>query len=479
MWIAEQKHAAEQKKVEELRKNIEEERQLQELRQLQAANGNKAAAVERLDWMYQGPMAAEREKTAEEYLLGKEYKPEEGKTDLSKLGDSKYGALALNQTALPANDAFSRLHEDPMMVIRYVRCWLCAFSTVVARADTCDDECSMRQKNAQESIMKNPVKMGKIKAKVEKILEDKEARKKAKKEAKKERKRSKREEKKKRKRARGSSDLSDESDYEEKEHHRHSHRAARSPSPRRSRSRDRSPRGDRHARRRDDSVDRYERRMDSRGEGEQRGRHDLRGDSRDQASRHRRIVSPQRPPSRRSRSRSRGRVSRDDRREGGFDRDRKRAHDREDDRDHEARSTSRQEREQRDSFGRDVNAVHCSDAGEKLSAGRTRSNSRSLDRPSRRDDRDRGRDRYDDSHDRERSHGHGRRANSRSRSPSSSRHGRITREYDTRRRDDDSRVSHRDSDRRSTDHAKRQRVDDGGKYGLIHTAGAVSSAPIC
>lgn len=122
VWIAEQKHAAEQKKVEELRKNIEEERQMQELRQMQAAHGDKKAAVERLDWMYQGPMAAaEKDKTAEEYLLGKEFKPQESGADLRKLDDSKYGALAMNQAALPANDAFSRLHEDPMMVIRCVR----------------------------------------------------------------------------------------------------------------------------------------------------------------------------------------------------------------------------------------------------------------------------------------------------------------------------------------------------------------------
>ncbi|CAI5719144.1 unnamed protein product [Peronospora destructor] len=78
VWIAEQKHAAEEKKVAELRKNIEEERQLQELRQLQAEQGNKLAAVERVDWMYEGPSAA-REKTAEEFLLGKEYKGDEEK----------------------------------------------------------------------------------------------------------------------------------------------------------------------------------------------------------------------------------------------------------------------------------------------------------------------------------------------------------------------------------------------------------------
>lgn len=69
--------------------------------------------------------------SAEEYLLGKEYKPENsGGSDLRKLGDAKYGALALAKTALPANDAFSRLNEDPMMLIRCVGVEACVYSGV-------------------------------------------------------------------------------------------------------------------------------------------------------------------------------------------------------------------------------------------------------------------------------------------------------------------------------------------------------------
>ncbi|KAG2524437.1 hypothetical protein JM16_004951 [Phytophthora kernoviae] len=173
VWIAEQKHAAEEKKVAELRKNIEEERQLQELRQLQASQGNKSAAIERVDWMYEGPSAA-REKTAEEFLLGKEYNGEDekvAKEDVNLSATTKYGSLALSKTTLPANDAFQRLNEDPMMLIR------------------------KRQQAAREQVLKNPVKMNRIKAKVDSLLEDKKTRKKAKKAAKKEKKHARREEK--------------------------------------------------------------------------------------------------------------------------------------------------------------------------------------------------------------------------------------------------------------------------------------------
>ncbi|RLN61541.1 hypothetical protein BBP00_00005335 [Phytophthora kernoviae] len=191
VWIAEQKHAAEEKKVAELRKNIEEERQLQELRQLQASQGNKSAAIERVDWMYEGPSAA-REKTAEEFLLGKEYNGEDEKVakgDVDLSATTKYGSLALSKTTLPANDAFQRLNEDPMMLIR------------------------KRQQAAREQVLKNPVKMNRIKAKVDSLLEDKKARKKAKKAAKKEKKHARREEKRRlKKKRKHSTDDSDDSE---------------------------------------------------------------------------------------------------------------------------------------------------------------------------------------------------------------------------------------------------------------------------
>ncbi|GMF60507.1 unnamed protein product [Phytophthora fragariaefolia] len=192
-----QKHAAEEKKVAELRKNIEEERQLQELRQLQAAQGNKSAAVERLDWMYEGPSAAQ-EKSAEEYLLGKEYRGEDEKAakgDVDLSTTTKYGSLALTKSTLPANDAFQRLNEDPMMLIR------------------------KRQQAAREEVLKNPVKMKRIKDQVERLKDDKKARKKAKKAAKKEKKHARKEEKRrlknKRKHSEDDSEESDASRYED------------------------------------------------------------------------------------------------------------------------------------------------------------------------------------------------------------------------------------------------------------------------
>lgn len=115
VWIAEQKHAAEGKKLDELRKNIEEERQLQELRELQAAHGDKKAAIERVEWMYEAPMV-QQEKSTEEYLLGKKLKSEVSGQQLSE----KYGSLGNNNATNAAYENFSRLNEDPMLQIKFV-----------------------------------------------------------------------------------------------------------------------------------------------------------------------------------------------------------------------------------------------------------------------------------------------------------------------------------------------------------------------
>lgn len=87
VWIAEQNAEKEKKKLAELQKQINEERQIQELRELQVASGQIVKTVDTtLDWMYEGP-AGQAEQSAEEYLLGKIYKPKAEQTsELKEVG---------------------------------------------------------------------------------------------------------------------------------------------------------------------------------------------------------------------------------------------------------------------------------------------------------------------------------------------------------------------------------------------------------
>jgi hypothetical protein len=117
----------------ELQKQINEERQIQELRQLQVASGQVVKNVDTsLDWMYEGP-AAQSEQTTEEYLLGKIFKQKDGSgNEIKEIGQSlahrlsphlvcsaaqQPGSLWLNKITTK-NDTFTRLHEDPMMLIK-------------------------------------------------------------------------------------------------------------------------------------------------------------------------------------------------------------------------------------------------------------------------------------------------------------------------------------------------------------------------
>jgi hypothetical protein len=105
--------------VLEWKKNIEEERQLKELREMQAkVQGGSAKHGDRVDWMYEGPMSAsQREKTTEDYLLGKEYVPEAEANPLKQLTQQP-GSLYMGTATSTINDTFSRLNEDPMMMIK-------------------------------------------------------------------------------------------------------------------------------------------------------------------------------------------------------------------------------------------------------------------------------------------------------------------------------------------------------------------------
>ena len=148
-WIAEEKDKAEQRKMQELQKQLKEERQVMELKQLQQDAGLGKASAARVDWMYEGPAAA-AQPSAEEYLLGKEYK-ETGAAanndvkELAEAAASKPGSLWLSKTTA-ANESFRRRTEDPLVAIK------------------------LREKAARERILANPMRMQAIRQAVRAAL---------------------------------------------------------------------------------------------------------------------------------------------------------------------------------------------------------------------------------------------------------------------------------------------------------------------
>ena len=124
----------------ELQKQLKEERQVMELRKLQEDAGLVKKSMGRVDWMYEGPAAADNGPSAEEYLLGKEYKGEAGSDDVQDLATKvaeKPGSLWLQKTTT-ANESFRRRTEDPLVAIR------------------------LREQAARERILANPLRMQKI-----------------------------------------------------------------------------------------------------------------------------------------------------------------------------------------------------------------------------------------------------------------------------------------------------------------------------
>ena len=130
------------------KRQIVEERQVQELRQLQAGTGSAVKLSDAtLDWMYQGPQAAEKE-YAEEYLMGKTYKgngsaPPEPPTipDAQYKTEPEAGANANAKwisKVTSKNDTFTRMHEDPMLMIK------------------------QKEKAAKEAVLNNPAKMARL-----------------------------------------------------------------------------------------------------------------------------------------------------------------------------------------------------------------------------------------------------------------------------------------------------------------------------
>lgn len=110
VWIAEQQQQAEEIKIKELAKQIQKEREEEELNRI---SGKKSNRLDRgIDWMYQGgprsdgkPSAYEeeqRKKEQEDYLLGKEFNPD----------NAKKGDLAVAESTVGVNMVLTRASEN-------------------------------------------------------------------------------------------------------------------------------------------------------------------------------------------------------------------------------------------------------------------------------------------------------------------------------------------------------------------------------
>jgi hypothetical protein len=122
---------------------------------------------------------------ADEFLLGKAFEPKAEKAEVSELisrTSQQPGALWSATSARPSgNEAFSRLHEDPMMLIR------------------------KQELKARESVVKNPLKMARVKKEIEaQLRQEKEHQKDARRKRKDEKKARKREKKDKKESKKGS-----------------------------------------------------------------------------------------------------------------------------------------------------------------------------------------------------------------------------------------------------------------------------------
>ncbi|GLT52778.1 hypothetical protein SLA2020_260980 [Shorea laevis] len=150
VWKAEQKHDAEQKKLEELRKQIQEERERSEFRLLQEQAG-LVPKQERLEFLYDSGLSVGKGsasssgggggggfKALEEALPTS--KPAADAS--SKQSPSVPGAL-FEDKPHSANDAWRKLHSDPLLLIR------------------------QREQEALARIKNNPVQMACIRKSVE------------------------------------------------------------------------------------------------------------------------------------------------------------------------------------------------------------------------------------------------------------------------------------------------------------------------
>uniref|UniRef100_A0A5B7BDQ2 CBF1-interacting co-repressor CIR N-terminal domain-containing protein n=1 Tax=Davidia involucrata TaxID=16924 RepID=A0A5B7BDQ2_DAVIN len=144
VWKAEQKHDAEQKKLEELRKQIQEERERSEFRLLQEQAG-LVPKQERLDFLYDSGLAVGKGSSDGFKALEafpKSY-PETAASSSAKQQQPSVAGALFEEKPQSANDAWRKLHSDPLLLIR------------------------QREQEALARVKNNPIQMAMIRKSVE------------------------------------------------------------------------------------------------------------------------------------------------------------------------------------------------------------------------------------------------------------------------------------------------------------------------
>ncbi|XP_028675205.1 pre-mRNA-splicing factor CWC25 homolog isoform X2 [Erpetoichthys calabaricus] len=195
VWKAEQKHEAEQKKINELQKELQQERAREEMQRYAESTGAVKKKDDRLDWMYQGPGSHIKQ---EEYLMGRPVdkyifeKYEQKESGPSEETGLLPGTIFSTNASNSVQDLAAKIREDPLFLIR------------------------KQEEDRKREVLKNPVKMKKIREMLQQNLKKKSKKKDKKKKHK--------------KRHRKSSD-SESSSSEDERFAKKSHTRKRTPSP--------------------------------------------------------------------------------------------------------------------------------------------------------------------------------------------------------------------------------------------------------
>ena len=146
VWKREQEAAKEQQKLKELKKQIEEERAKEEMYTVAEAAGIRAKS-DKLDWMYQGGVAARQEADQRQEAAVEKQQSQQQAVPAADTAVNLPSFYASENPA-SANEMWRRMHSDPLFAIK------------------------QRELAARKSIVANPVQMASIKQQVRERLDD-------------------------------------------------------------------------------------------------------------------------------------------------------------------------------------------------------------------------------------------------------------------------------------------------------------------